>query len=221
MVIIIRSVRRIALFFVLLMGVLGNVFATNLVQDASKISDEKSALDVESIKAWEALFDLPLLRTNVTKLQAVSDFAVAKNIDPSIIKTELQSLSGYKEDLIKGFEISNGTLPLPKIINKGDISTTGALHGSFINGQFVPNGNALPNGIMDFVALPDGQILLGTKHTFLSQGVDVLAAGTVKLTDGVVKDITNLSGHYLPNPGETMNFLRVFKNAGVNIDQSF
>jgi len=243
-----KFIKHIAIYFVLLAGVLSNAFAslwydqtvlsarqewsdtkslhsagttTNWIAASTKLSIAKSAVGIEDIKAWEALIDLPLLRTNVTKLQAVSDFSIAKNIDPSIIKTELQSLPEFKDDLIKGFEISNGTTAFPKIVNEGDISTNGALHGEFINGQFVPNGNALPNGIMDYVALPNGQILLGTQHSFLSQGADVLAAGTVKLTDGVVKYITNLSGHYRPNPGETMNFLRVFKNAGVNIDLSF
>ncbi len=81
--------KRISLLFILLIGVLGNVFASAAVDDGAKISAEKRSVGAESIKAWEALFDLPLLRTNVTKLQAVFDFTFAKNIDPSLVKTEL------------------------------------------------------------------------------------------------------------------------------------
>ena len=50
-----KNLRHISILFVLLMGVLGNVFASNLVHDASKICVEKSAVGCESIKAWEKL----------------------------------------------------------------------------------------------------------------------------------------------------------------------
>ena len=175
----------------------------------------------KGIKAWEALIDLPLLRTNVTKLQEVSDFAVAKNIDPSLVKTELNALSNYKGDLIKSFEISNGTLPHPLIpIRDGVIQTDGNLLGRLINGQFVPVGNANAAGNMDYVIMQSGEILLGSKHTFLSGGADVLAAGTVKFNNGTIKAITNASGHYLPTPGEGMNFLRLFKANGADISNA-
>ncbi len=175
----------------------------------------------KGINAWDAILKLSDYRRLTDKLEAVNDFVSNKGIDHALVKLEVNSLPDFERDLIRGFEISNGTKPYPLLANTGDISTNGALHGSFQNGQFVPVGNAQPNGFMDFVALPDGQILLGTKHTYLSQGADVLAAGTVKLANGVVKDITNLSGHYVPTPGDGMNFLRVFKDQGVDIDNSF
>jgi hypothetical protein len=143
--------------------------------------------DLERVKAWDALFDLPLLRTNTTKLQAVSDFTVAKNIDLSLIKTELSVLSNYKDDLIKSIEISNGTLPHPLITNKGVVQTDGNLLGRLVNGQFVPVGNANAAGNMDYVIMQSGEILLGSKHTFLSGGADVLAAGTVKFNNGSIE----------------------------------
>ena len=172
------------------------------------------------VRAWDALFELPLFRINVTKLQAVSDFCVAKNIDPSLVKTELNALSNYKDDLIKSFEISNGTLPHPLITNKGIVQTDGNLLGRLVNGQFVPVGNANAAGTMDYVIKQSGEILLGSKHTFLSSGADVLAAGTVKFNNGSIRAITNASGHYLPTPGEGMNFLRLFKANGADISNA-
>jgi len=178
----------------------------------------------EWFEAWDALFDLPALRINPTKLKAVDDFATAKNIDQSLIKTELDNLPGYKEDLIRGFEISNGTASYPTISNKGVIQTDGNLLGKLENGQFVPVGNAQAAGTMDYVVMQNGEILLGSKHTFLSQGEDVLAAGTVKFNvngNGTLSDISNASGHYLPTPGEGMNFLRLFKSKGVDTQNTF
>ncbi len=130
------------------------------------------------------------------------------------------SLSNYKDDLIKSFEISNGTLPHPLISNKGVVQTNGNLLGRLVNGQFVPVGNANAAGAMDYVIMQNGEIILGTQHTFLFGGVDVLAADTVKFTNGSIRAITNASGHYLPTPGEGMNFLRLFKTNGTDISNA-
>lgn len=72
------KVRHIALFFVLLIGVLGNVFASVVVHDGSKISVEKSAVGAESIKAWEAMIPDELLRKDASWLQKVSDYFTVK-----------------------------------------------------------------------------------------------------------------------------------------------
>ena len=70
-----KNLRHISILFVLLMGVLGNVFASNLVHDASKICVEKSAVGCESIKAWEALASSNLddaYRRNIDYLDNIS-----------------------------------------------------------------------------------------------------------------------------------------------------
>lgn len=46
-----QKFKNLALLFVLLIGVLGNVFAGNLEHDATKLSIVKSAVGFESIKA--------------------------------------------------------------------------------------------------------------------------------------------------------------------------
>ena len=50
-------IKHIIFFSFLLIGVLGNVFAVDLVHDTSKISIEKSAIGDESIKALEILIN--------------------------------------------------------------------------------------------------------------------------------------------------------------------
>jgi hypothetical protein len=62
---------------------------------------------------------------------------------------------------------------------------------------------------------------VGRKHTFLSNGDEVLAAGGIKFNGGFPVDINNLSGHYQPTPGESMNFLRAFQQQGVNVEDVF
>jgi hypothetical protein len=170
------------------------------------------------------LFDFPNLRRSIPDLESVSTFISAKNIDPSIVKNEMNSLPGFKEDLIRGFDISNGTRNLPAISNKlPSISPDGSIVGSFNNGQFVPNGNAIIAGRKyDYIVKSDGQIVVGQKHTFMSQGEDVLGAGEIKFNGAELPvDINNLSGHYQPTPGEAMNFLRAFQQQGVATDNIF
>ncbi|MFT6335924.1 MAG: hypothetical protein ACJATI_002679 [Halioglobus sp.] len=135
----------------------------------------------------------------------------------------MNNLPIHKENLINGFEISNGTASYPTISNKPnangiiDIQTEGTVSAHLVNGQFVPVNNAVAGGNFDYVVMQNGEIILGSEHTFLSGGADVLAAGTVKFNNGTIKAITNSSGHYLPTPGEGMNFLRLFKGNGADM----
>lgn len=61
---------------------------------------------------------------------------------------------------------------------------------------------------------------MGRKHSWLSQGEDVLAAGELKFNNGKLVEINNASGHYLPSTTEGSNFLRVFREAGVKVDDA-
>jgi hypothetical protein len=73
-----QKFKNIVKLFVLLIGVLGNVFAIGLVYDGSKKSIEKRAVDAESIKAWEAMIPDELLRKDVSWLTKVSDHFTLK-----------------------------------------------------------------------------------------------------------------------------------------------
>lgn len=49
----IKQIKYIAIFFVLMQGVLSNSFAIHLVHDGSELSIEKRAVECERIKEWE------------------------------------------------------------------------------------------------------------------------------------------------------------------------
>ncbi|HAK79202.1 MAG TPA: hypothetical protein DCM71_20420 [Runella sp.] len=100
------------------------------------------------------------------------------------------------------------------------ISTEGKLLGSISNGKISMYGKTLASGKFDFVVMLDGQILLGRKHTFLSGGADVLAAGELKIRGGNIVGINNLSGHYMPNLNVSSNYLNIFKKSGVDVSKA-
>ena len=92
--------------------------------------------------------------------------------------------------------------------------------GKFISGKCVANGNTIVNQTWDYIVTTSGEILVGPKHSFLSKGKEVLAAGEIKFNNGVVKNINNASGHYLPTEAEASNFLRIFKNADIDVSKA-
>jgi len=48
----------------------------------------------------------------------------------------------------------------------------------------------------------------------------VQAAGTLKLRNGKIVNVTNASGHYMPTPDEAGSFLRILKQSGVDVDSA-
>lgn len=165
------------------------------------------------------------IRRNVNHLTAVDDFIKTKGISPDVLRNELQGLSSHQDEFLKGLAISNkGTNlnDLPRIKMKNhSIDTDGTSMGRYVDGVLEINGNTQVAGKWDYIVKADGEILVGRKHSFLSQGSDVLAAGELKFNNGKLVDINNLSGHYLPDASETFNFLRIFKKQGVNVDDAF
>lgn len=177
--------------------------------------------------AWKVLDEANLgdvLRKNINHLTAVDDFIKRKGVSPAVLKNELKGLSSHQDDFLKGLEISNkgNTLDLfPKIkMDDLPLSQDGSVMGRYVNGVLEVNGNTQVAGKWDYIVKADGEILVGRKHSFMSQGSDVLAAGEVKFSNGKLVDINNLSGHYIPNPGDTFNFLRVFKSTGVDVSNA-
>ncbi|WP_150114830.1 hypothetical protein [Chryseobacterium sp. IHB B 17019] len=82
------------------------------------------------------------------------------------------------------------------------------------------NGNVQAAGRFDFVVMDSGEILLGRKHTFLSKGADVIAAGELKIRDGNIVGMNNLSGHYLPNSDVSSKYLDIFKALNVDVSKT-
>jgi Pretoxin HINT domain len=71
----------------------------------------------------------------------------------------------------------------------------------------------------DFIIDNDGKLKIGDKHLFLSQKANVQGAGKIKVINGEVRRIDNLSGHYQPSPDETELFEDFFR-AGNNLNLS-
>lgn len=69
---------------------------------------------------------------------------------------------------------------------------------------------------VDFVITCRGELKIGRKHHFLDFANDVEAAGTLKITKGKIKQISNQSGHYFPTVYETEKFPEIFKQIGLD-----
>jgi len=100
------------------------------------------------------------------------------------------------------------------------IDADGWLMGKYINGELKVAGNTTVSQRWDYIVKTDGEILIGRKHSWLSQGEDVIAAGEIKYSNGKIVEINNASGHYLPTPEEASDFLRIFRKAKVNVDDA-
>ncbi len=77
------------------------------------------------------------------------------------------------------------------------------------------------NGLrdLDFVITKDGELIIGSKHHYLGEGQDVLAAGQLRLNgSGQIKRIDNLSGHYRPTVQESMLYQSYFTSLGLNME---
>lgn len=80
---------------------------------------------------------------------------------------------------------------------------------------------------MNFVVINDiennnFQLILGNGHAFLADGQDVLAAGSIKInSQGYIRQINNLSGHYRPEIKQAINYPDIFKKLNLKIDNAY
>ena len=89
----------------------------------------------------------------------------------------------------------------------------------------IENGKLrLENGIeqADFVVDMNGNLQIGRGHSYLANGEAVEAAGTVQVnSQGYVRLITNESGHYQPTIVQAQNYVTVFENLGLKVENSW
>ncbi|KAA2222935.1 DUF6443 domain-containing protein [Chryseobacterium sediminis] len=82
-------------------------------------------------------------------------------------------------------------------------------------GNISIGGNA--NGRFDFVVTKSGDLKVGSGHYYLSgEANNVQAAGQIRLHNGQIVEINNVSGHYAPSAQEAQNFPSIISKAGVN-----
>jgi RHS repeat-associated protein len=110
--------------------------------------------------------------------------------------------------------------PVQLIQNKLPVSKDGKLLGTIQNGELKMLGKTKASGEFDFVVTEKGDVLLGRKHSFLSGGGDVQAAGTLKMRNGKIVNIDNNSGHYKPNLEQSKKFKEVLSKSGVNVNDA-
>lgn len=85
--------------------------------------------------------------------------------------------------------------------------------------QFV--GSNITSGRFDFVILNDGRVFIGSGHVNLSQdATSVLVAGGIKLLNGVVREFTNSTGHYMPSIKEANEGIQIMNNMGVDFSNA-
>lgn len=123
--------------------------------------------------------------------------------------------SGTKKSIVK-----SGNAPKQLIKNKLPVSRDGKLLGSIQNGNVKMYGKTQANGNFDFIVTEKGDVLLGRKHSFMSGGSDVQAAGILKMRNGKIVNIDNNSGHYTPNLEEAKNFKEILKKNGVDVSNA-
>ena len=131
-----------------------------------------------------------------------------KKLNPKVIAKKLKHLPK---------KINWNKFPKIRIKDK-NISKDGWLMGRYVNGKLEVIGKTKIAQKWDFIVTTKGEILVGRKHSWLSKGEDVLAAGEIKYNNGKLVEISNASGHYLPTIEETSNFFKIFKNAHVDIE---
>ena len=69
---------------------------------------------------------------------------------------------------------------------------------------------------VDFVIDMDGNLHIGSGHSYIANGADVQAAGTMKInSQGYVKSIMNGSGHYAPTVEQGRSFPNLLNELGI------
>ncbi len=138
--------------------------------------------------------------------------------------------SGETSGISNGTSGAQGSLEqmnaeLAAVANEQKLSDDGFIHSKFHDNQqgkeysvTVKAGKIITkNGInrANFIMDNNGDLHFGNGHSYMAKGLPVKAAGTVKLnSDGTIRHITNLSGHYQPNVRETINYINYMHKKG-------
>jgi len=137
------------------------------------------------------------------------------------LAVNLVMLGDGLKNLYGGFRLKGKSRK--KVANKypdDPIPSTGKKFGavSVKGGKVEVDGKVVTYKNVDFVIDTNGNLQLGRKHQALSNNGDVLGAGTMKIVDGKIKRIDNLSGHYQPNSAEFWQAIDVLHESGVDIN---
>lgn len=114
-----------------------------------------------------------------------------------------------------GATSSGNVAPAQRINNRFPADTQVGKEFSFnIENGRIKNVNGINE--MDFVIDMNGKLHVGRGHSFLANGESVQAAGKLKInSDGRLRRITNLSGHYTPTVEQARVFPQILEQAGI------
>lgn len=143
-----------------------------------------------------------------------------KKTNASTVKTKTKSNTSKTQNNVNkkpGTQSGDNTVSNKGITNKGTLQTSGKVVSSEINnGLLIVNGSPA-QGKVDFVITKTGQLKVGSKHSYLAGGDNVLAAGELKFRDGKLVGVNNASGHYTPTVEQSKNFLNLLKSTGLDV----
>ncbi len=128
----------------------------------------------------------------------------------------------YFPSLMGGFTYRPSLQPLSSEMKKKRLLTIDN-RGRFIQGgkAFTSGrifGSEFSAGTTNYVMLENGEIVTGFEHhSQLAGGLRVVCAGSILVEKGVLKQITEDSGHYLPSPSYLLRVLHVLRYRGLDL----
>ncbi len=177
------------------------------------------ATDVPDVRKVVEI-DAPDVKTAVKDIDAIDVGNTVNGIDASEVKTATnvkEPIVGTQQENIRS-EIKVDTQTIQNRF-PDEVQSGKRFDYSIDNGKIYLN-----NGIqeVDFVIDMDGNLHLGQGHSFLASGVDVQAAGTLKVnSQGYIRRITNASGHYTPTVEQGKLFPDLLNQQGIRTQNAW
>ena len=191
--------------------------------------DGKGWIEADDLEVGDALFTDDGDFVEVNSIGVREDSFEVYNFEVEDFNTYFVSTDG-----VLVHNINCDISQFPAITNKVNDSDSLLYHPKHINGVTIENGKILVKGTplharkvhynedrIDFVVKLDGNIHFGVRHQNLAKVAGdkhkVLAAGTLDVKYGRIKNIDNLSGHFLPSVEETKNFPTLLRHNGLDL----
>ena len=144
------------------------------------------------------------------------DFDAANQVFGS---SEFRELTDAEAATIRGRGLDDEDIITNKFPDE-KLDSSGKIVGEVkvVNGKAtLTNGKPVPRQTSNFVITRDNRLIIGKKHTTLSNSEDVLAAGNIVFKGGKVRMIDNLSGHFRPTIEESLVIPKLLKNQGFDV----
>jgi hypothetical protein len=148
---------------------------------------------------------------------------VVQEVSDDVVEAVDEGLVDAADDVVDVTDDVIGLNNSPLVTNKFPdeaLDPVGKIFGEVqpVNGRVTLEGKSVPRNV-DFVITQDNRLIIGSKHTTLSNGADVKAAGGLKIDGaGRIRRIDNGSGHFRPTVGESLLVPDLLKSLGLNVE---